>query len=66
VIVATASGFWLFGFGLGLGAGEEDPPGRTGWSLFGREKEGERDEEVEEGRRALVAVFWAREGEGIL
>lgn len=45
---------------------EPEPSGRTGRSLVGREKEAERDEEVEEGRRALVAVFRASEGEGRL
>ena len=40
-----------------LGDGECMPPGRTGWSFEGSEKEAERDEEVDEGRRALLAVF---------
>lgn len=46
---------------------EEDrvPPGRTGRSFVGREKEGDREEEAE-GLRAFVAVFAAREGDGRL
>ena len=46
--------------------GEVEPPGRTGWSLLGREKEADRDEELEDGRRALSAVFCKSEGEGTL
>lgn len=42
------------------------PPGRTGAERVGRENEAEREEEVDDGRRAFVAVLEAREGEGML
>ena len=38
-----------------VGKSARPPPGRTGCSLFGREKDAERDEpEDEDGRRPLV------------
>lgn len=42
------------------------PPGRTGAERVGRENDADRDDEVEEGRRAFVAVLAASEGDGRL
>lgn len=44
------------------------PPGRTGLSLLGRENDAEREDELDEaeGRRALVNVLAARDGDGRL
>jgi hypothetical protein len=44
----------------------ELPPGRTGPERVGRENDAEREEEVEEGLRAFVAVLAAKEGDGRL